>query len=161
MSEETVDFLDGLLKDIPAEEVKDERLGTYPDAVLLKDTKVNVRTGDDNQTSYSLEAHFQVQNDKGKHIAVAFIGIPNRSSEQWQKNFALRWLHAFGLLPITNKNVPVLPDGNEDVRRDYVDRIAVAFNTKVGETVAISIAESKKGFVNVNPGKAKVMNGAA
>lgn len=150
-----MELIDTLLADIPAEEVKDERLGKYDDAVFVKPVEIRAMAREDGGTDYSLGLTFKVVNDKGEHQAVAFVSVPGRDAEQWQKNFLLRWLHAFGLLPITNKNVPVLPDGDEETRRTIVEKIAAAFNTQVGQTVSITITESKKGFVNVNPGKAR------
>jgi hypothetical protein len=153
------DLLDSLLADIPAEEVRDERIGTYDDAVLVKDVDIQVKDTE-HGTQYALVAEFKVTNEAGDHKAVAYIGIPNKDSEGWRKNFLLRWLHAFALIPFTNKNTPVLPDGDEETRHQVAEKIASAFNTKVGESVAIVIQENKQGFVNINPGKAKFQKAA-
>ena len=156
----STDLIDSLLADIPAEEVRDERIGSYDSAILAKDVTVSTKVSEDGVTQYSLVAEFQLENDRGTHKITSFIRLPEAGlnddkANSFFKNSLLRWLHAFGLIPTTNKNTPVLPSGDEETRAQFAAKIAAIFSTKVGESVAISVAENKMGYVNVNPGKAK------
>jgi len=156
----STDLIDSLLADIPAEEVRDERIGNYDSAVLAKDVTVSTKVTDDGVTQYSLVAEFAIENDRGAHKITSFIRLPEAGQSEdkansFFKNSLLRWLHAFGLIPSTNKNTPVLPTGDEDTRAEFATKVAAIFNTKVGESVAIGVSENKMGYVNVNPGKAK------
>ena len=148
------EFIDSLLADIPAEEVVDKRIGTYSDAVLK--TEVEVQANEwEGKFIYSLTAKFDIVDQDGNPAIVQQgIGIPDSEAPGWAKQALLQWLHAFELVDPTSKNTPIIPaNGDEDTKRGFVEKIAAAFNTRVGATVPVVVYMSKKGFVNVRAGK--------
>lgn len=150
------DLLDSLLADIPTEEVRDERLGVHDDAVLA--TAVVVTANEyEGKLLYSLVAKFKITDQSGKEAFVQTnISLPDAESPAWAKQVLLSWLHAFKIVPLTSKQTPLLPTGDEDERRGVAERIASAVNTRVGEVVGITAFEQKKnGYVGVRANRPK------
>ena len=150
------DLLDSLLGDIPTEEVKDNRLGSHDDAVLVTDVTVSANEYE-GKLLYSLVSKFKITDSEGKEAFVQTnISLPDAESPQWAKQVLLSWLHAFKIVPLTSKNTPLLPTGDEETRQDVAGRIAAAVNTRVGEVVGITVFEQKKnGYVGVRANRPK------
>jgi hypothetical protein len=149
------DFIDSLLADIPAEEVSDKRLGTHDNAVFASDVAISTNEYE-GKLLYSLVAKFKITDQEGNDAIVQQnISLPDKDAPNGYKQQLLSWLHAFGIVARDSKNAPVLPtDAGEEVKQGYVEKIAAAFNTKVGEVVPIVVYQNKKGFVTVRAGKA-------
>lgn len=150
------DLLDSLLGDIPTEEVKDNRLGVHDDAVLATDVTI-IANEYEGKLLYSLVSKFKITDSEEKEAFVqANISLPDAESPQWAKQVLLSWLHAFKLVPLTSKQTPLLPSGDEETRRNVAERIAAAVNTRVGEVVGITVFEQKKnGYVGVRANRPK------
>lgn len=150
----STDLVDSLLADIPAEEVEDKRIGKHDDAVFK--TEVEVTTNEwEGKLLYSLTAKFDITDQEGQPAIVQQgISLPDSEAPNGYKQQLLQWLQAFGLVAVTSKNVPILPANvDEEQRREFVDKIAAAFNTRVGQVVPIVVYLSKKGYVNARAGK--------
>jgi hypothetical protein len=151
------DFIDGLLSDLPVEELTDKRLGVHDDAVLA--TNVELTSNDwEGKTLYSLTAKFNIKDQDGEEAKVQTnINVPDSDAPSWAKQVLLAWLHAFRIVPFSSKNAPIVPATlPEEEKVEFIGKIAAAFNTKVGEAVGITVYENKQGFVNVRPNKPKV-----
>lgn len=148
------DFVDSLLADIPAEEVVDKRIGTYSDATLKTDVVVSSNEYEGKQL-YSLVAKFDIVDQDGQPAIVQQnINVPDSEAPGWAKGALLAWLHAFELVPAASKNTPIIPaNADEEVKRSFVEKIAAAFNTRVGQEVPIVVYQANSGYVNARAGK--------
>jgi hypothetical protein len=153
-----MDLIDNLLKDIPTEEVKDNRLGNHPDAVLDK-AELSVKENTDNPEfpQYSVAATFKLSPDENgqPRTITGYIGLAYPFSEGWQKNVQLAWLHGLKILPFENKNLPVISGATVEDRRSIVEAIVAAVNSRVGEVVGIQVTVGKTGYTNVRPYRGK------
>lgn len=149
----STDFVDSLLADLPSEEVNDKRLGKHDDAVLKTDVEITSNEWE-GKLLYSLTAKFDITDQEGQPAVVQQgISIPDSEAPNGYKQQLLQWLKAFQLVDASSKNAPILPaNASDEDRQAFVEKVASAFNTRVGAEVPIVVYQSKKGFVNVRAG---------
>lgn len=153
----STELIDSLLADIPTEEVKDDRLGVHDEAHLTSPLTVAANEWQ-GKMIYSLRGELHIKDVNGEDSKVSLnISVPDSEAPKGFKQVLLQWLQGFGIVPPLSKNAPVIPAAlDEESKRAFVEKIAAAINTRVGEPVSVTVYEQRNGFTGVRANRPKV-----